>query len=93
MPFNTLTVVLIVLLLAAVAVGAVRLTRQQEKAEEPVAVSSIHDFTMESIDGLDATLEEFTLAMRAYSSEYINGVLFDPSEDCEPFETLEFGVV
>lgn len=49
--------------------------------------------TMESIDGFDATLEEFTLTMRAYSSEYIGGVLFDPSEDCEPFETLEFGVV
>lgn len=60
---------------------------------------SLRDFvvdftaTMESIDGLTVTLEEFTLAMRAYTSESSGGIILDPSEDCEPFETLEFGVV
>jgi hypothetical protein len=60
---------------------------------------SLRDFvadftaTMESIDNLTATLETFTLAMRAYTSESSGGIIFDASEDCEPFETIEFGVV
>lgn len=60
---------------------------------------SLRDFvanftaTMESIDSLTATLEIFTLVMRAYTSESIGGIIFDASEDCEPFETIEYGVV
>jgi hypothetical protein len=49
--------------------------------------------TMESIDGLTATLEEFLLTMRAYTSVYSGGIIYDPTEDCEPFDTIEFGVV
>jgi hypothetical protein len=51
---------------------------------------SLRDFvanftaTMESIDDLTATLETFTLVMKAYSD--------DELENCEPFETLEYGV-
>jgi len=51
---------------------------------------SLRDFTaeftatMESIDSLTTTLEIFTLVMRAY--------IDDELENCEPFETLEYGV-
>lgn len=55
----------------------------------------IADFTasVESIDDFTMTLEELMLTMRAYSSEFSGGIIYDPTEDCEPFDTLEYGVV